>query len=99
GGGSWPQAAGRSQPLFACHGRATQAEKAAWRRQQELGASRLHPLAVVVPKAGMVRGVLRMVPVAAAAASRRLSALDPEAGALCFSPRLFAPAPQSPPPP
>jgi hypothetical protein len=54
------------QPLFACHGRATQAEKAAWRRQQELRAGRLDSLAVVVPKAGMVRAVLRMVPVAAA---------------------------------
>jgi hypothetical protein len=81
------------QPLFACHGRATQAEKAAWRRQQELRAGRLDSLAVVVPKAGMVRAVLRMVPVAAAATSRHLSAV--EASASCFAVWLPAPAPDA----
>jgi hypothetical protein len=72
----------RSQPLSACHDRATQAEKSAWRLrcyragEQKLRVNRPDSLAFVVPKAGMVRAVLRMVPVVAAATSRHLSAMD-----------------------
>jgi len=70
--------------LFACHDRATQAESSASRLQQELRVSRLDWLAFVVPKAGMGRAVLRVVPVVAAATLQHLSATtDLLAPALC----------------
>jgi len=79
---SWSKAAARSQPLFAWHDRATQAQEPAWRlrwyrvAEQKPRVSRLDSLAFVVPKVGMARAVLRMVPVVAAATSRHLSAMD-----------------------
>ena|SRR5262245_3934151 len=72
----------RSQPLFACHDRATQAEESVWPPrcyrvgERKLQVSRLDSLAFSVPKAGAARVGLRMVPVVAAATSQHLSALE-----------------------
>jgi hypothetical protein len=58
--------------LFACHDRAPQAEKSAWRLQQKVRVTRLDASAFLVPKAGMVQVGLPMVPLVASATLQHL---------------------------
>src|SRR5262249_60143082 len=88
---SCSKAAARSQPLSACHDRATRAENSAWPlrccrvAEQKLRVSRLDSLAYSVPEAATARAVSPMVAVLAAAPSQHLSTTDLLAPALCFA--------------